>query len=193
MKLDVPYYSQKKDIVLPTWRDRACGITALKMVLEFCARKKHATAIPQIDTLIKEGEKIGAYTPPFGWSHEGLVRIAHNHGFPAHKEEWRSQVFDTFTSEMKKNSHEYALAEMGVQKIFSFVKEGNPTIVSIARPPRADSHMVVLTGVEEDKKTLNGFYYHDPEAVDKEKGKHIFVDIDTFKREWRKMAIFINK
>ena len=35
MKLAVPYYSQIKDTENPDWKDKSCGIAALKMVLDF--------------------------------------------------------------------------------------------------------------------------------------------------------------
>jgi hypothetical protein len=51
-------------------------------------------------------------------------------------------------------------------------------------------HMIVLVGFEKEAEEIKGFYYNDSDYKDEE-GKDLFVDIDTFKKYWRKMAIFV--
>ena len=44
---------------------------------------------------------------------------------------------------------------------------------------------------EKEGNYIKGFYYHDPED-EQEPGENKFLDVDTFKRYWRKFAIFID-
>src|SRR3990172_1948517 len=103
--LSVPYYSQKIDVSNPHWKERACGILCLKMVLDFLRVKT-----PPSDEFIQRGVTSGAYGE-WGGMHEGLIK---------------------------------------------------------------------------------GFYYHDPDAHTPHEGKDQFVPIETFKKHWRRMAIFVD-
>lgn len=148
---------------------RACGIVALKMVLDFYRKD-----IPATMELINSCEKAGGYGKS-GWFHDAIISLAKSFGFEA----YRKEKMD---------------AESGTEEIVNFLKEGKPVLISAVKYILAQTkfHMVVATGFEEKDGVLTGIYYHDPEATDKDKGQHVFVDINTFKREWRKMAIFIS-
>ena len=76
MKLAVPYYSQRVDVLDPEWKYRSCGICAIKMAMEFLGGEKISA-----DDLIKEGLKINAYLKNVGWIHQGLAELAKKHGF----------------------------------------------------------------------------------------------------------------
>lgn len=169
MKLDVPYYSQFLDVKDRYWMPRACGIVALKMVLDFYG-KNIPTAMELIDTC----SKAGGYGKS-GWFHDALISLAKNFEFEAYRKEKMG-------------------ADGGTEEIINFLKEGKPVLISVVKYILGQTkfHMVVATGFEEKDGVLAGIYYHDPEATDKDKGQHIFVDINTFKREWRKMAIFVS-
>ncbi len=169
MKLDVPYYSQFLDVEDRYWMPRACGIVALKMVLDF-----HRKDIPPIMELIEICSKAGGYGKS-GWFHDALVSLAKSFGL----ESYRKEKMD---------------ADGGTEEIVSSIRNGKPVLISAVKYILGQTkfHMVAVTGFEEKDGVLTGIYYHDPEATDIEKGKHIFVGIDTFKREWRKMAIFIS-
>ena len=59
-------------------------------------------------------------------------------------------------------------------------------------------HTVVLTGFKEDEQELKGFYYNDPDYEGEDPnpsggqgGENLFVDINTFKKYWRRLAIFV--
>ncbi len=176
MKLDVPYYSQFLDIDDKYWMPRACGIVALKMVLDFYlpAGKAGKKDIPSITDLINLCEKAGGYGKS-GWFHDSLIALVKNFGFEA----YRKEKMD---------------ANIGTEEIVSHLKEGGPVLISAVKYILGQTkfHMVVATGFEEKDGVLAGIYYHDPEAIDGLKGQHVFVDINTFKREWRKMAIFVS-
>lgn len=154
---------------------RACGIVALKMVLDFYlpaqAGKKN---IPPIMELIETCSKTGGYGKS-GWFHDALVSLAKSFELEA----CRKEKMD---------------AEEGTGEIINSLKEGKPVLISAVKYILGQTkfHMVVATGFEEKGGVVSGIYYHDPEATDKERGQHIFVGLDTFKREWRKMAIFVS-
>lgn len=175
MKLDVPYYSQFLDIEDRYWMPRACGIVALKMVLDFYLPAQTGKKnIPPIMELVDTCSKAGGYGKS-GWFHDALVSLARSFGLEAYRKE-KMDIED------------------GTREIINNLREGNPVLVSAVKYILGQTkfHMVVATGFEEKNGVLTGIYYHDPEAIDKLKGRHVFVDINTFKREWRKMAIFIH-
>ena len=83
--------------------------------------------------------------------------------------------------------------EKGMASIIDALRRNHPVIVSATKHILGQTkfHMVVITGYEEDRGAITGLYYHDPESTTRERGQHLFVDKETFMREWRKMAIFI--
>jgi len=165
MKLDVPYYSQFLDVSDKKWMPRACGMACVKMILDF-----YNAESPELDVLIVEGYKNGGYGK-WGWLHDYFV-----------------QIFKRFDLGSKRSE-----GMNNFEELVNELKNGNPIIISAVKHILGQTkfHMVVLTGVEEDDSgNIVGFYYHDPESTDKETGRNIFVDIETFNNGWRKMAIF---
>jgi len=165
MKLDVPYISQYKDVKDEAWQKRACGLVCLKMVLDF-----HEIKTLEINDFLKIVLEKEAYHENNGWIHDKLLEIVKSFGLDAYRKEMMEDE-----SELK-----------------NFLKEGSPVIVSIKSRRfsfefNGKFHQIVLVGY--NKK---GFYYNDSDYQD-ESGKELFVDIETFKKYWRKMAIFIHK
>jgi len=167
--LGVPHHSQF-EIDDKFWMLRGCVIASLKMVLDF-----HGVKTPDLLSLIKEGEADGGFGPS-GWYHDSIVALAEKYGLKAYREE----DIDL---------------EMGVKKIVEEIENGNPVIVSTPKfiLDRKKFHMVVLIGFERDDNDIKGFYFHDSESTPGLSGESQFVRIQTFKNEWRRMAIFINK
>jgi len=171
MKLDVPYYSQFLDVNDPYWMPRACGMCCLKMVLDFFGEKT-----PPLLEMCRTGEKEGGYSK-HGWFHDYLLKVARGYGLEAERGEKIGEI-------------------MGLQKIHDELKDGRPVIVSVSKHSLGQNkfHMVLLTGYEENENgTVFGFYYNDPESLYVEEGKGLFADIKDFKRDWRRMAIFIRR
>ena len=170
MKLKVPYYSQYEDIKDKVWRDRACGLVCLKMVLDFNKIKT-----PEIGEFLKIALDKGTYHEFNGWIHDKIVELAKDFGMEAcRKEEMENE-----------------------QELKDFLDGGNPVIVSISAKRFLEEfeskfHQVVLTGFKLDNCELKGFYYNDPDYQGEE-GKGLFVDRETFGKYWRKMAIFVHK
>ena len=95
-KLNVPYYSQRLNVKDPYWRPRSCGIAALKMAMDFLNKSpktKFRRRTSKLDDLIKEGVSYGGYSKEHGWYHDGLLKIAKNHGFrKSFRKEWSLQI-----------------------------------------------------------------------------------------------------
>lgn len=173
--LNVPYISQYRDIQDKDWQRRGCGVVCLKTVLDF-----YGVAIPKLDDFIKLALERKAFGEN-GWRHDRLVEIADSFGLKADRKEFK---------------FENALAEKGIVEIAKFLKQGQPVIVSVAKKFKYPDkfHQVVLTGFENDENgKIKGFYYNDSDYQNENDGKNIFVPIQTFKKYWRKLAIFICK
>lgn len=176
--LSVPYYSQKIDVSDAHWKERACGILCLKMALDFLGTKT-----PSSDTFIKEGVSAGAYGE-WGWTHAGLVSVASSFGVSMKRKEFRSQ--DSQEAEQ--------LLKEGINELIASIEKRKPVLISAIKKWSEEKkfHMMVLVGFETDTKGLHGFYYHDPDAFTEREGKNQFVPVDTFKKHWRRMAIFVD-
>ena len=186
MLLPIPYYSQKIDASDPHWKERACGILSLKMVLDFLGAKT-----PLSDEFIQRGVTSGAYGE-WGWTHEGLVSVASLFGITMKRKEFRSQ--DPIEAGK--------LLKEGIDELVLSIEKGKPVLISAIKKwvETKKFHMMVLVGFEMDEGVsataqagrLKGFYYHDPDAYTPHEGKDQFVPIETFKKHWRRMAIFVD-
>lgn len=192
-KLSVPYYSQHRDVEDPDWQIKSCAIACIKMVMEFLNNDNQN--LPSIDELIKEGIIIGAHSTSSGWIHAGLVRLAHNHGYSAYNEEFRSIRVDIAEATFNQSEHEEILLNKAISKIKRKIENNFPVIISCSAGWQDIQryHQVVIIGIEEEGKEVKGFYYHEPEAKSELEGANRFVDIETFKTHWRKFAIFLGK
>lgn len=183
MQLNVPYYSQYRDIQDENWQRRACGLVCLKMVLDF-----YGVETPEINEFLKLALERGAYHDPNGWIHDKLLEIAESFGIVAYREE------DIKNEEKLKIS----------------LEKGNPVIVSISAQRFSSKfenkfHQIVLIGYDE-----NGYFYNDSDyqgddpkltvpnqsEIDGQVGqggKGLFVSAEKFGKYWRKMAIFMHK
>jgi uncharacterized protein YvpB len=175
MKLQVPYYSQYKEVTDLEWQPKACAITCLKMVLDFEAPNFNTT-IPTLDELIQEGVSINAYSND-GWIHKGIVFLSHNHGVPAYQEEFRS-----VNKEFEKN-----LTEVGISKILKRLEDKKTSMVSVEKDfeKSGSFHQILIVGYED-----GNFLYHEPEEKD-ETGAFMQVSEERFLAHWRRLAIFI--
>ncbi len=124
MKLLVPYYSQFVDITDSFWMLRACGACSLKMALE-----SHGVQVSDILTLCNEAKESGGYDMQNGWVHDYLVTKAQEFGVQAFRKEGITDLVE----------------------IISYLKEGNPVIVSVEKRALEQKrfHMIVFVGYEE--------------------------------------------
>jgi len=173
MKLEVPYHSQFLDVADQYWIPRACGFSCMKMVFDFYGIHKG-----EIEDLAKEALETGGYGPS-GLVHDYIVAQFKKAGLTSHREEGMTDGD-------------------GVADIVLALKAGNPVTLSAEKLILGQHkfHMVVLTGVKEKEGEvgeLEGFYFHDPESLSHEKGKHIFVTLHDFLLSWRRKAIFVSR
>lgn len=168
MKLDVPYYSQYRDVADPYWTHRACGFCCFKMVAAY-----HGVDTGPIVDLANRAKREGGYGE-YGIVHDYVLRLAKEFGLSAH----RAEKMD------EKN---------GIDKIIAFLDSGNPVIVSVAgeREGRKLFHQVVVVGYEKEDGGIKGFYLHDSGQFYNDGGPNIFLPYDDFLKDWRRMAIFI--
>jgi uncharacterized protein YvpB len=186
--LDLPYYSQYQNVLEPKWKSRACGITCAKMVIKYFRPDNDES----IDALIDEGVRIGGYGN-HGWDHESLVRIFRNRGIHSYREEFKSQLIKAGSNTPIASVYDKKMMESGIKKMKKMLEAKRPVIVSVEPDfsKTKSSHLIVLTGFDLDESgEVEGFMYNDPYA---ETGiqKNIFVDIDKFKKYWRRLAVFV--
>lgn len=196
MIIEVPYFSQILDVGDPYWQERSCSITCLKMLLEFY---KNGIDMPSIDGLIEEGIIIGGHSAKgvsdVGWKQSSIVALARNHGLSGYNQEFRSIEVDINEHKFKESKYQEKIFKEGIEKIIEWLKSRKPVIVSVPKNFNGDSspHTILLAGFAEDNGDITGFYYHDSNFSEREEGQNRFVDIQTFKNKWRRMAIFLNK
>lgn len=181
--LDVPYCSQYLDVGDEYWKNRACGMACVKMVLDFYkenAAVKHRV-FDSLDELIKQGVAKNGYCE-HGWVHNVLVEIMKERGLEVFRKEYKSADYD----EQKK------IIEQAIKETINFLRKKRPVIISAVRnfSDEKKFHMVILTGFQANKNGVSGFYYNDPDAFNRKDGRNKFVPIDTFKKYWRKMSIY---
>ncbi len=166
--LTVPFYSQYMDIQDKHWMLRGCGVTCLKMALDYFGAKT-----PQLDEMIAKAAAMGAYGDS-GWYHDGLIAVAKEYGIDA----WRKEDMDTTS---------------GVKEMYEMLSHGGLVVVSVVQRllGRHKFHQVLLIGYREEGNDFKGFYYHDPMSSDREQGKALYVEADIFKVYWRNKAIFL--
>jgi hypothetical protein len=188
--LDVPFISQYSIGRDSDGRSRACGAACVKMILDYRGQKD-----TDFLTIVREGQTIrGAYISGIGWTHAGLAALLRNHNVGAYAEEFKSIDVDVEHQAFKKSPFEKSHIERGIQKISGKILDWKePVIVSgIKNWSEEDKpHLMVIVGVEKNGEDIEGFYYNDPDDENK-KGKNCFVDVDTFRKHWRKFAIFVD-
>ncbi len=187
--LDVPYISQYSIGRDSDGRSRACGAACVKMILDY-------KGISDTDflTIVREGQTIkGAYISGIGWTHSGLAELLRNHDVGSYAEEFRSIEVDVEHQTFEPSQFEDKHVERGIQKIAREVKNERPVIISgIVGWKEVDKpHLMIAVGVEKEGDEIRGFYYNDPDD-ENEPGKDKFINVETFRKYWRKFAIFID-
>lgn len=187
--LDVPYVSQYSIGRDSDGLSRACGAACVKMIIDY----RKSDEIDLVD-IVREGRTIkGAYISGVGWAHAGLAALLRNHNVGAYSQEFRAVDVDIDNQKFLPSQFESVHIERGIQKIAGKIEEEKPSIISgIKYWKETDKpHTMVFIGVEKEGDEIKGFYYHDPED-EREPGQNKFIDTDTFRRYWRKFAIFID-
>lgn len=175
--MKIPYYSQYDNVKDEYWKPRSCGAVCLKMVLDYAKPSKLS-----VNDFVLSANRRGAYGEN-GWIHQELVNIAKDFGVNLKRKEFKS----------KDKKEEKILLKNGIEKIIFSINNNKPVIISAIKKwkEKKKFHMMVLTGFKTGIfGTLKGFYYNDPDYTNEE-GKNLFVNIRTFKKYWRRLAIFV--
>lgn len=189
MRHEVPYVSQYDESIPEEWRQRSCGIAALRMAL---GAALPGQPLPTVPELIEEGVRMGAYVEGVGWRHDGLVQLAQHYGAHAFRREYRFRA-QRFVPPQIQDLFSYAQFLWGFAALHSAVSRGVVPIVSVTVPGKRDTHLVPLVGYGEEQGTT-GFYYHEPAvepgAAD---AQFRFLSLEEFYMRWRRLAIFVAK
>lgn len=167
MIFDVPKYSQHLDVRDGDWKEKSCGIVAVKMVLDYWRMSS-----PDCDELIKKGIEMDGFISGVGWKHKELSLLAKSFGVEAENFDWAKEEKDA-----------------AFKKLEDFL-EKYPVVASIYsgfNPETKNGHLIVLTGMDD-----NFVHYNDPDSEGREEiaGK---ILIDKFLAGWKKRVIVIWK
>lgn len=166
MTFDVPKYSQRLDVFSKDWRDRACGIVAVKTAMDFYGIKT-----PSVDELIKEGLEIDAYIHGVGWKHQGLLDLAVRYGCEGERFDWKERTPTDALKNLKK------LLAIG------------PVICSIHKDfdPANGGHLIVVTGMED-----RAVSYAEPDSATRD-DVHRVIPVQMLFDGWKQRGIMILK
>src|SRR3989344_1036603 len=169
---NVPFYSQYKHIPLANWKNRGCGVTALKMLMDFWHTKDNKNKTAPLKELVQK-RTAGSFVNNVGWTHAGLVSMARKYGY------------EGFNKDL-------AFLKMSPQQAFGNLKkdlERFPIMASVWNgfdPIRKGGHLVVITGV-----TGGLIYLNDPEEKSEKLGRKAIRQkrfIKAFKKRY--LAIY---
>ncbi len=138
----VPFYSQYRDVTQPEWQSRACGITALKMLLDFWHARTTQNKTVSLDELLGSKKVTEAFMQNVGWSHKGLVSIAQDHSY---------EGFNKDLVAMKATAKQ-AFAQLKKDSAYF------PIMASVWNkfdPAKGGGHLVVVTGIKDGKVFIN--------------------------------------
>ena len=172
---DVPFTSQYADIGHHEWRARGCGIAALKMVLDYWHDRNVTQYAVVLDTLLREGLEAGSYRDGIGWTHRGLVRIAHRYGY------------DGFSVDYASNGPNPKTAVAAWDALILELERG-PVLASVFSrmdPGRGGGHIIVITGFHDGIVA-----YNDPEELEEHEGRKLLA-LDVFLRAFKRRFIII--
>lgn len=165
---NLPRYSQFLDVRSARWKPRACGIVALKTVLDYW-RGGDLKTKPTISNLINSGLSSNSYVQGIGWKHKGIVSIASQYGMKGKNYDWFKRT-----------------PEKAFEMLSHFLQKG-PVLASIHKDFRSTNggHLIVLLGINGSR-----IFYNEPAA--KTRGEIAgAVGKKTFLRGWKRRIIVI--
>ena len=170
VKHKVPFFSQKTHILEVEWQPKGCGVTALKMIMEYWKQKNPMNISPQIPDLIATGLEIKSYVKDIGWSHQGLVNLAYKYGYGGYHMDL-SKINTGEAWQMLKTDLDKYPVMVSVYPHFDAGKTGG--------------HIVTLTGLNNGLVSFN-----DPEEETEMAGSKTIPKTD-FLKGWKQRYIII--
>ena len=165
---DVPLVDQRRDTEDSTWKEKACGVCATKMMMAFAVP---ACIDISVMTLIHEALEIDGYIPNIGWKHAALVQLAERHGVAL---TFQKNFFRTPVEKKK-----------GVRIVQQHIRQHKPVIVSVhyGFDPNRGGHLVIVHGMRSEGRSVSGYYIQDPYPT--QRGNNYFVSEEEFLNGWR--------
>ncbi|MBI4134429.1 MAG: C39 family peptidase [Candidatus Terrybacteria bacterium] len=165
-RLVLPAYSQYLDVASRRWRLNACGVVALKTVMDYWLGREVGT----FSGIIRQGVQLHAYAAKRGgWLHKGLVALAKRNGFRAYAVDDASSSLSVAIRGLKRElAHGPVL--VSVQKYFS---------------SNAGGHLIVVSAFQKSR-----FFYNEPASFTR-KGVRRSVGVKRFARGWKKRYIIV--
>lgn len=191
--LNVPYKSQQDNKTSQKYGRKGCGLTSLRMVLEFWGGD---LSLKQLEELI---EKTNSYSEAAGWVHEGMVNIARGLGLQGYRINYQFLEDDDIKrAELifkKEGALDYEINQFKESVLFAknhtpnedlkrLIDNGIPIITSMetAYAKTLATHMIVPIGYDSTSFVVNDPWTFGP--------KHK-VDLEEFENHWTKRAIVI--
>ncbi len=199
--IDVPYYRQidLNSGLNSYWQNRSCGILSLKMVIDFF-RAKDGNPPVDLENIFSGAIANGGTDARGHWYHSAFVKTAIEHGFVSWRKSWRPAERDKdhfrgegVDEESIKRWEEQTKSE-AIPTLINQLKKGYPVILSVDKNfNEIDSaHAVVLTGVNERRNKVDGFYFNDPYALPNRSGKkNLYISYNKLINNWYWRAIFV--
>ena len=145
------------------WHDRACGIAALAMIMEFFGVSKNN------QELLNTGLEVNAYIQNIGWSHKGLVAIAQRYGLRGTNYDWAPLSSAEAFRYLEKYICQYPII-CSAYNSFDLSRDG---------------HFIAVVGIRN-----NRIYYNDPD-IRNQKYKTHWVSKKRFLNGWKRRCIVI--
>lgn len=158
----VPFYSQFADISDPSWQGVGCGIASIAMAIGY-----YTGEALNVDDLLAEGIRAGAYLDHAGWTHAGLLNLAGKYGLTGRSVSLQSLGEAKALEELKK-----VLVDGPVlASVYYTFEEFNPI-----------PHLVVITDA------ADGYVYYNDPAEPAGGGR---LTDEAFLRGWKERYITV--
>jgi len=158
----VPFYSQFKDISIPSWKKVGCGIASIAMIIDY-----YRPEAISVDGLLREAIALRAYDTNAGWIHKGLIQTSQSHGLSGKSYDLSGSQKSSAFRALEAKLHD------------------GPVIVSIHYkfdPANPIPHLVVIESIKDGILT-----YNDPAGA---KG-HGQISTTKFLKAWKKKFIVL--
>lgn len=175
MRYDVPFVSQYHDLADPEWQWRGCGIVALKMVLDYWHNQDERHQTVELNALHRKGIDAGAYRENIGWTHKGLVQIAHDLGYESYNRDWAA---NGPTPKSQEAAWEALALELRKGPVLASVYSG-------LEPSRGGGHIVVVAGEADGLVFLN-----DPEQREEREGRRALA-VEVFQTAFKRRYVVV--
>jgi|GEM_PF-634218 len=195
--LDIPYYSQFRDIKREDWQSHACGVVCVSMTLA------SIKVWVDVDNLIDEAIFVKGQIDG-KWTHNALALLARNHGLLAYSQEFRTVSINLEDNSCQPGVHESRFQKAGLKKIANSIDVGMPVLISVKEgfATNRSPHNVLIVGYEKAESVITSgqskyvnithLYVHDPDTREYEK-ENMKVEIGKFLEYWRLFVVFFER